>query len=114
MEKKMILAGKIKPGISKSENIKEIIEKINKLKIGKSEKGILFLASMILLSPKKETIELINQLKRFKKEGTVYPDFSSSRYISNILVEVKQLEKEEFENKIDILIKYIQKNNVNL
>lgn len=114
MEKKMILAGKIKPGISKSENIKEIIEKINKLKIGKSEKEILFLASMILLSPKKETIELINQLKRFKKEGTVYPDFSSSRYISNILVEVKQLEKEEFENKIDILIKYIQKNNVNL
>lgn len=114
MEKKMILAGKIKPGISKSENIKEIIDKINKLKIGKSEKEILFLASMILLSPKKETTELINQLKRFKKEGKIYPDFSTSRYISNILSEVNQIGKEELKNKIDILIEYIQKNSVNL
>ena len=67
MEKKMILAGKFKPGISKRENIKEIIEKINKLKISKEEREILFLTAMILLAPKKETTELVNQLKRFKK-----------------------------------------------
>lgn len=114
MEKRMILAGKFKPGISKRENIKEIIEKINKLKISKEEREILFLTAMILLAPKKETTELVNQLKRFKKEGTIYPDFSSSKYISKIINNVKQLEPEQFESKVEGLIEYIEINNVKL
>ncbi len=114
MEKRMILSGRIKPGISKSENIKEIIEKINKLKIKKMQKEILFLTSMILLSPIKETTELVSQLKRFKKESRIYPDFSSSKYITNILNDVKKLEKEEFKTEIDELIIYIQENGINL
>ena len=114
MEKRMILAGKFKPGISKRENIKEIIEKINKLKISKEEREILFLTAMILLAPQKETIELVNQLKRFKKEGTIYPDFSSSKYINKIIDKVKQLEPEQFESKIEGLIEYIEINNVKL
>ena len=91
-----------------------MIEKINKLKISKEEREILFLTAMILLAPKKETIELVNQLKRFKKEGTIYPDFSSSKYISKIIDKVKQLGPEQFESKIDGLIEYIETNNVKL
>lgn len=114
MEKKMILAGKFKPGISKRENIKEIIEKINKLKISKEEREILFLTAMILLPAKKETKEMVNQLKRFKKEGKIYPDFSSSKYISNIIDNVKQIDQEQFQEKTDRLIQYIETNNINL
>lgn len=114
MEKKMILSGKIKPGISKSANINEIINKINRLKIDKIEKEILLLASMILLSPIKKNDELIYQLKKFQKQGEIYPDFSSSKYISRIISEVKKIEKQDLQIKIDELIVYIKDNNVNL
>lgn len=114
MEKKMILVGKFKPGISRKENIKEIIEKINKLKISKEEREILFLTAMILLPTKKETKEMVNLLKRFKKEGTIYPDFSSSKYISNIIDNVKGIGQEQFQEKTERLIQYIETNNINL
>lgn len=114
MEKKMILVGKFKPGISRRENIKEIIEKINKLKISKEEREILFLTAMILLPTKKETKEMVNLLKRFKKEGTIYPDFSSSKYISKIIDNVKGIGQEQFQEKTERLIQYIETNNINL
>ena len=46
MDRKVIFAGKIQPGISKSKNCLEIINEINTFKIKKEMKEILFLAVM--------------------------------------------------------------------
>lgn len=112
MERKMVFAGKIKPGISKSMNCLEIINKINTFKIKKEMKQILFLAVMKIFPEDKRTKDIIFHLESFKRNGRIYPEFSSSEYVQNIINQVKLISDEDFASYVERLIDFVKSNEV--
>ena len=112
MDRKVIYTGKIKPGISKSQNCLDIINKINKFKMKKQMKEILFLAVMKIFPADKRNKDILFHLESFKRNGRVYPEFSSSKYVQNIINEVKLINNEDFKNYVDKLIKFVSTNNI--
>lgn len=112
MERKVIYSGIIKPGISKSDNCLEIINKINTFKLNKKMKEILFLAVMKIFTAEKKNKDILFHLESFKRNGRVYPEFSSSKYVQKVIDDVKQMEEKEFKKDVDELIKYVNTNNI--
>ncbi len=112
MERKVVFAGRIKPGISKSKNCLEIINKINTFKMNKQMKQILFLAVMKIFPEDKRNKDIIFHLESFKKNGSIYPEFSSSKYIQNVINEVKSINNEDFAKYIEKLIDFVKVNNI--
>lgn len=112
MERKVIYSGKIKPGISKSENCLEIINKINEFKIKKEMKEILFLAAMKIFPVEKKNKDILFHLESFKRNGGVYPEFSSSKYIQKIIDDVKAFSTSDFINFTEKTIEYVSVNQV--
>lgn len=112
MERKVVFAGKIKPGISKSDNCLDIINAINTFKMKKEMKEILFLATMKIIPSEKRTKDILFHLDSFKQAGKIYPDFSSSSYVQNVIDNVKLLDEKRFQKYIDKLINYVEKNKV--
>lgn len=107
MDRKVIFTGKIQPGISKSQNSMEIIKKINKFKIKKEMKEILFLAVMKIFPNDKRNKDIIFHLETFKRNGRIYPEYSSSKYVQKIINSVKELTNEEFKMYVEKLIEYV-------
>lgn len=112
MDRKVIFAGKIQPGISKSKNCLEIINEINTFKIKKEMKEILFLAVMKIFPDDKRNKDIIFHLESFKRNGRIYPEFSSSKYVQNIINEVKQLSDEDFKKHVEKLIEFVTINEI--
>lgn len=112
MERKVVFAGKIQPGISKGQNCLEIINEINKFKIKKEMKEILFLAVMKIFPADKRNKDIIFHLESFKRNGRVYPEFSTSKYIQNVINEIKLLSDEDFNKYLEKLIEFVSANNV--
>lgn len=114
MSRKIIMAGKLKPGFQKPNNMQEIINKINKLNINKNQKYILFIAAIRIIEDKKENIRLIKQLEEMKNETEIYNNFSKSKYISNIITTIKTLDKQKYLDEINIILKYVKENNIEI
>ena len=112
MDRKVIFAGKIQPGISKSKNCLEIINEIKTFKIKKEMKEILFLAVMKIFPDDKRNKDIIFHLESFKRNGRIYPEFSSSKYVQNIINEVKQLSDEDFKKYVEKLIEFVTINEI--
>ena len=88
MERKVVYSGKIQPGISKSSHCLEIINTINEFKIKKEMKQILFLAVMKILPAYKRNKDILFHLESFKRNGRVFPEFSTSKYVQKVIDEV--------------------------
>jgi hypothetical protein len=112
MERKVIYSGKIKPGISKDRNCLEIINRINEFKLKKEMKQILFLATMKILPAYKRNKDILFHLESFKRNGRIYPEFSTSKYVQKVIDNLKTLSDEEFELNVDKTIRYVKKNNI--
>ena len=112
MDRKVIFAGKIQPGISKSKNCLEIINEINTIKIKKEMKEILFLAVMKIFPEDKRNKDIIFHLESFKRNGRIYPEFSSSKYVQNIINEVKQINDDDFKRYVEKLIEFVTVNEI--
>ncbi len=101
-------------GILSKDYINCLITEINKLKINKSMKELLLIASINLLSSIKTTKSLSYQLENFKNQGKVFPDKTTSKYINNILKDLKSLPASDFTTNINNLIDYLVKNNITI
>jgi len=112
MERKVVYSGKIQPGISKSQHCLEIINIINSYKMKKEMKQILFLAVMKILPAYKRNKDILFHLESFKRNGRVYPEFSTSNYVQNVINEVKKISDEDFEKYTEKLIEFVTVNNI--
>ena len=112
MERKVIFTGRIKPGISRSKNSLEIIKKINTFRLKKEMKEILFLAVMKIFPADKRNKDIIFHLESFKRNGRIYPEFSSSEYVQNVINDVKLISDEDFEKYVEKLIEFVTVNKV--
>ncbi len=112
MERKVVYSGKIKPGISKDHNCLEIINIINEYKMKKEMKQILFLAAMKILPAYKRNQDILFHLESFKKNGGIFPEFSTSKYIQKVIDNLKILSDEDFEKYVDKVIKYVKKYDI--
>lgn len=112
MERKVIFTGRITPGISKSKNSLEVINKINSFKLKKEMKEILFLAVMKIFPADKRNKDIIFHLESFKRNGRIYPEFSSSKYVQNVINEVKLIDDEEFKKYVEDLIEFVTVNKI--
>lgn len=112
MDRKVIFAGKIEPGISKGQNCLEIINQINELKLKKEMKEILFLAVLRIIPAYKKNKDILFHLDAFWKKGKVYPEFSSSEYVQNVINEVKKLDEKDFKRYVEKLIEFVAINNI--
>lgn len=97
-----------------TDTINKLILEINKLKINKSMKQILLIASLNLLSPIKTAKALTYQLENFKNQGKIYPDRTKSKYLNNILKELKNMNISDFTNNINNLINFLNANNITI
>ena len=113
MNRKIVMAGKLKPGVFKPGNMQEIINDVNNLPISKKKKYILLLANITLLSKDKKIENLIARLELFKQNGADIPGSSSDKYISNIIKEINKMETEELKKIIEELIIFL-KEGINL
>lgn len=114
MSRKIIMAGKLNDCFQKPNNIKDIISKINKLNVNKNQKYILFIAAIRIMEEEKQNIRLIKQLEEMRNETSIYNTFSKSKYICNIISEIKALDKNKYLEEIDSLLKYIIQNNIEI
>ena len=112
MERKIVYSGKIQPGISKDQNCIEIFNAINEYQIKKEMKEILFLAVMKILPAYKKNNDILFHLDAFARNGKVYPEHSSSKYIQNMIDEVMILSKEDFEYYVNKLINFVRQKNI--
>ena len=112
MERKIVYSGKIQPGISKDQNCRDIINIINSYKIKKEMKQILFLATMKILPAYKRNKDILFHLESFKRNGRIYPEFSTSKYVQNVINEVKKISDEDFEIYVQKLIHFVTENNI--
>ena len=112
MERKVVYSGKIQPGISKSHNCKDIINIINTYKMKKEMKQILFLAVMKILPAYKRNKDILFHLESFKRNGRIYPEFSTSEYVQKVINEVKIISDEDFEKYVEYLIEFVKINNI--
>lgn len=97
-----------------TENINKIIVEINKLKINKAMKKILLIASLNLLSSVKTTKSLVYQLENFRNQGKIYPERTKSKYINNILKDIKNMSVSDFTNNVNNLINFLTANNITI
>ena len=112
MDRKVVYAGKITPGISKSKNCLDIINRINKFKMKKEMKEILFLAVMKIYPTDKSNKDIIFHLESFKRNGRIYPEFSSSKYVQKVINDVKSIDDENFKKYVEKLIDFVSDNNI--
>lgn len=112
MERKVVFSGKIKPGISKDTHCLEIINIINTYKMKKKMKQILFLAVMKILPAYKRNKDILFHLESFKRNGRIYPEFSTSKYVQKVIDEVKLLTDEDFKKYVERLIVFVKENNI--
>lgn len=112
MERKVVYSGKIQPGISKDRNCLDIINTINKFKMKKEMKQILFLATMKILPAYKRNKDILFHLESFARNGRVYPEFSTSKYVQKVINQVKELSDEDFEKYVKKLIKIVESKNI--
>lgn len=94
--------------------INNLILEINKLDINKIMKEILLIASTNLLSPTKTSKGLIYQLDSFKKQESVFPEKTKSKYLNSIIKDLKSLPKSDFISNIDNLKIFLESNNINI
>lgn len=94
--------------------INKLITEINKLKINKSMKQILLIASLNLLSSIKTAKGLTYQLENFRNQGKIYPKKTKSKYINNILKDIKKMSISDFTNNINNLINFLNTNNITI
>ena len=94
--------------------INKLISEINKLKINKSMKQILLIASLNLLSSIKTAKGLTYQLENFRNQGKIYPEKTKSKYINNILKDIKKMSISDFTNNINNLINFLNTNNITI
>ena len=113
MSKQLILLNNQNTMLSK-DYINNLISKINPLKINKSMKELLLIASINLLSSTKTTKGLVYQLENFRNHGKVFPEKTKSKYLNNIIKNIKSLSISDFTNNINNLIHYLETNNTNI
>lgn len=111
MNKELIILNDSNQMINKT-IINKLIVEINTLKITKSMKQILLIASLNLLSSVKTTKGLTYQLETFRNQGKIYPEKTKSKYINNTLKEIKKMSASDFTNNINNLISYLNTNNI--
>ncbi len=112
MERKVVYSGKIQPGISKDQNCMQIINAINEYPIKKEMKQILFLAVMKILPAYKRNKDILFHLETFARNGRVYPEYSTSKYIQKVINEVKLLNDDDFKYYVDKLINFVRQKNI--
>ena len=112
MERKVVYSGKIQPGISKSSHCLEIINTINEFKMKKEMKQILFLATMKILPAYKRNKDILFHLDSFKRNGRIYPEFSTSPYVQKVIDEVKQISESDFQKYTEKVIRFVTKKNI--
>lgn len=113
MNKEIIALNNIQSMFSK-DNINKLIVEINKLKINKDMKKLLLMASLNLLYSVKTTKSIVYQLETFKSQGKVLPSKTKSKYLNNILKDIKQMSASDFSNNIDNLITFLKNNNITI
>lgn len=113
MNKEIIALNNIQSMFSK-DNINKLIVEINKLKINKDMKKLLLMASLNLLYSVKTTKSIVYQLETFKSQGKVLPSRTKSKYLNNILKDIKQMSASDFSNNIDNLITFLKNNNITI
>ena len=96
------------------DTVNKLILEINTLKINKSMKQILLIASLNLLSPIKTAKALTYQLENFKNQGKIYPEKTKSKYINNILKELKNMSISDFTTTIINLINFLNTHNITI
>ncbi len=94
--------------------INSLILEINKLDINKSMKELLLIASTNLLSPIKTSKGLIYQLDSFKKQGSIFPEKTKSKYLNSIIKDLKSLPESDFIGNIDNLKVFLESNSINI
>lgn len=114
MSRKVVMAGKLINGVQKPDNLKEIVNKINKIPINKKQKYILFIATIRIIGNQKEKLSIIKQLEELKNDNEIYNNFNKSKYISNIVEELKKINKKTYISEINLLIEYVQQNNIEI
>lgn len=113
MNKELIILNNPTKIINKT-TINKLIIEINKLKINKSMKQILLIASLNLLSSIKTTNGLTYQLENFRNQGKIYPEKTKSKYVNNILKDIRKLSISDFTNNINNLITFLNTNNITI
>lgn len=113
MNRELIILNNTNSMMSKN-TINSLIAEINKLKINKSMKKILLIASLNLLSSIKTTKGLVYQLENFRNQGKIYPEKTKSKYINNILKDIKSMSISDLTNNINNLINFLNTNNINI
>lgn len=113
MSKQIIILNNSNTMLSK-EYINNLIKEINKLKINKSMKELLLIASINLLSSVKTTKSLVYQLENFRNQGKVFPERTKSKYLNNIIKNIKNLSISDLTNNINNLINYLDINKITL
>lgn len=113
MNRELILLNNPSQIINK-DTINKLIGEINKLKINKSMKQILLIASLNLLSSVKTAKGLTYQLETFRNQGKIYPEKTKSKYINNIIKDLKQLSIADFTSTINNLINFLNTNNITI
>lgn len=111
MNRELIILNNSNQMINPTTNNKLII-KINELSITKSMKQLLFIACLNLISSIKTTESLIYQLENFRNQGKVYPEKTKSKYVNNILNDIKKMSISDYTTNINNLINYLSANNI--
>ena len=111
MNRELIILNNSNQMINPTTNNKLII-KINELSITKSMKQLLFIACLNLISSVKTTESLIYQLECFRNQGRVYPEKTQSKYVNNILNNIKKMSISDYTININNLINYLKANNI--
>ena len=112
MERRVVYSGKITPEITKSENCLEIINIINEYKINKEMKKILFLAAMKIIPVEKKNEDLIFHLESFQKNEKIYPEVSKSKYIQNVINDIKALDHYAFMDNLNKTIEFVKNEHI--
>ncbi|MBP3502966.1 MAG: hypothetical protein J6K42_05800 [Clostridia bacterium] len=113
MNKELIILNDSNQMINKT-IINKLITEINTLKINKSMKQLLLIASLNLLSSIKTTKGLTYQLENFRNQGKIYPEKTKSKYINNMLKDIKKMSVSDFTNNINNLINFLNTNNITI
>lgn len=114
MSRTIIMAGRLTRNFQKPQNIKIIIKKINKIKINKNQKYILFLAAIRIIEEKKQNIRLLSQLEEMKSEKEIINNFTKSKYITNIIEYLKTLDSDKYFKEIDNLITFVNDKKIEI
>ena len=96
------------------ENINNLITEINNIKINKTMKKFLLIASLNLLSSVKTAKALEYQLQTFRNQGKIIPEKTKSKYINTLIKELNEMTPSDFTTTINNLISFINAYNINI